>query len=143
LSKDLLCQFTRTANGFQLNIGVTLLTRHDKFWIQIQQSKLASNKQYQPIGMKIEVEGCNALINLDGVLMRLVDYAIPNYKKIFKTTFHPCPYGPERIKIENFTIPFSFYEQAMFKGNMRVKTRLFNQGNQTMFELVNYVFTGK
>jgi hypothetical protein len=142
IANETICQITRLTNDVALSVGFTILKQQPEFFIQILQFKEGSNNKYHPVGINIEVKGCETLVDANSALFKVLEYVLPNYKKQFKDVLHSCPYYPGRIEILNMTIPDSYYTTSFFRGNMKAITKIFNSKNQILFELILYTFNG-
>jgi hypothetical protein len=114
IANDTICQITRLNNSVVLSVGFTILKQQPEFSIKILQFKEGGNNKYHPAGINLEVNGCEALVDPNSALLKVIGYLVPNYKKQFKDVLHSCPFYPGRIEIFNMIMPDSFFKTTFF-----------------------------
>jgi hypothetical protein len=141
IAADLLCQLAPSRHSAILSMGVTLLTTQQSILAHIQQSKRIRNNVYLPLGIDLHSNVCESNEGVVNLFTKTMEFLLPDFKSVLKSVKRKCPYQPERLVVENLTVPNSQFMNAMFKGDIKLFMRFYNDDNETIFSFNLFVLT--
>jgi hypothetical protein len=122
------------------SFGGTLLHSQSNIWVDVKQFKRNRPNSYQPIGINIKANVCEATAGgTDSVFFKILEFYVPDFQVHLKSVLRPCPYLPGRVEVFNVTVPNAIYSTSFIKGNIKFSVRFYNGKNETLFEYLPYV----